>query len=280
MLRTEFFHECYLRTGWIPMQPLSRQIKLGDVCQIQHGRFQALLNLDQIHLAERALEVGSIHLNPIDWRIKRGVQQTECQIHTDANKAGEQYQWTEQVLQFAQAGSFLFHGSEPHAQLLLNWNQIRDDVTLNLTQQHYSFRHVYVVTAVASMKDWGLTISGQEGGHLEMSAGIGNTDSFAMLSHSSAQTAKCRGIAYNEQANGQPAHFFKAKKLVMSDGRMDHFLRQVVENKVDLSEQVKANWLNADLMNLLKANELNLATCHNFFSWVDASLDDVALLID
>lgn len=280
MLRANFYHDCYLKTGWIPMQPLSRKIAVGDVCQIQHGNVLPLLNLEQANVVESISISNALHLNPIEWAIQRGVMQTHCAIRTDANKAGEPYQWTEQVLEFDAPGSFLFHGQEPRAHLLLNWHHIKDDVTLKLTQLHYSFRDVYVITGVASMPDWGLAIAGQAGAQLEMSATVGNTDYYALLSHQSAQTVKCRGINCYEQSKGMPAHFFKAKKLVISDESYDHYLRKVIADEEELGLRATANWLASNLLNLVKSNELNLNTCIKFFSWVDCSLDDVARLVE
>lgn len=279
MFTTLFFHDCYLQTGWIPMQPLQRKIELGDVCQIQQGRMQPLLNLHQAHLIDQQMDSTSLHLNPVDWRIQNGVWQSHCEIRTDTNKAGEAYQWTEQVLSFDQPGSFVFHGNEPRAHLLLNWHHIRDDVTLKLTQMHYNFRDVYVISAVATTHDWGLSIAAQKGARLEMSATLGHTDCFTLLSHNTAQTAKCKGIACYEQARGMPAYFFKAKKLVLCEERVDHYLRHIVENREKLSPAVEANWLTTDLVNLATIHELNQNTCSKFFTWIDCSLDDVVRIV-
>lgn len=155
-----------------------------------------------------------------------------------------------------------------------------DDLTLKLTQLHYSFRHAYVVTGVALADRWGLAVAGQSDARLEMSVDVCDSDRYALLSHDTAKAERCTGIASYEIAHGRTAHFFKAKKLVMSDAMVDRYLTRVVENKEELGGGEIANWLRADLFDQVKSNELNLTTSISFFTWVDMSLDDVELLTD
>jgi hypothetical protein len=64
----------------------------------------------------------------------------------------------------------------------------------------------------------------------------------------------------------------------MSDAMTDRYLQRIVENKDELGGEEVANWLETDLFDQIRTNELNLTTSMGFFSWVDMSLDDVALL--
>ena len=278
MAKKEFYRDCFIKTGWLPMQPLTRSIALGDVCQIRQGQFQSLLN---IITAQRLVEPASVSplipLTASDWALSRGVREVQTsEGMTGAD--GEQLQWTRQLLEFSQAGSFMFHANTPIANMLLNWSVLRDNITLVLTQSHYNFRDVYVITSVATTKEWGLVVADQADARLEMTASISNTDSFTLLSHSSAKKVQCTGIACFELAQGQTAHFFKAKKLVISEAMHDRYLNQVVHNQANLPPHEVANWLNADLLNLVKSNELNLPTSIGFFDWVDLSLDDIERL--
>ncbi len=278
MYKKNFYRDCYLQTGWIPMQPLTRKLVPGDICQIQDGEFRPLLNMVDAHVLEDVKVSHAVPLDGVNWELSRGVKQGACKITACKDDDGERYQRTKQVLEFSSAGSFMFHAHEPTAHLLLNWHMLSDDLIVKLTQLHYSFRHAYVITGVATMKNWGLAVAGQSKAWLEMTATVGNTDWYSMLSHSSARTVKCKGMAGNEMARGMPAYFFKAKRLVLSNAMRDHFVHQVLHNRSDLSPSAVAHWLDADLLNLCKANELNLSTCLNFFDWVDAGLDDVQLL--
>lgn len=125
MSRKSFYRDCYLKTGWLPMQPLARSLVVGDVCQIQQGRFQPLLNLVDAHLVERIAVSRAIELDPIEWGLSQGVQQTFCETLW----TGERTAFSKQVLEFAHTGSFIFSAGSAQARLLTNWSQLRDDVT-------------------------------------------------------------------------------------------------------------------------------------------------------
>lgn len=280
MSKKVFYNHCYQQTSWLPMHPLTHRLALGDLCQLRQGRFQPLLNIGDAHLVENLLVSREILLDDSGWALSRGVQQLLCETQTEQGSSNEHYQCTRQVLEFSNTGDFIFHARKPKASLLLNWAQIRDDLTLKLTQLHYGFRQVYVITGVATAQDWGLAVAGQAEARLEMSAALCENNSFRLLSHSSARAERCTGLACYEKSSDQPVYFFKAKKLVMSDTMTDRYLNLVVENKAELGGGDIANWLQADLLDLVKVNELNLTTSISFFNWVDMSLDDVALLSD
>lgn len=278
MYKKDFYRDCYLQTGWIPMQPLTSKLAPGAIGQIQQGQFRPLLNIVDAHLIEEIKISHTVRLDGGNWELSRGVKQSACKITACKDDDGERYHRTKQVLEFSRPGSFMFHGSEPNAHLLLNWDKLRDDLIVKLTQLHYSFRDVYVITGVTTMKNWGLAVAGQAKARLEMTATVGNTDWYSMLSHSSARTVRCQGIAGNEMARGAAAYFFKAKKLILSSVMRDHMIDHVLHNRADLNPLEIANWLGSDLLNLCKTNELNLSTCLDFFAWADAGLDDVELL--
>jgi hypothetical protein len=278
MFKKNFYQNCYEKTGWVPMQALTQAIALGDVCQIQQGRMQPLLNVASMNLIEPLCRSEKIALPTVQWGISQGVQQTLCELH-NVQEEGANYQWTKQVLVFDAPGSFAFHGCAPQAQWLLNWAQIKDEVTLKLTQLQYSFRHIYFITAVASMADWALAVAGQAGAQLEMSAEVENSDYFALLSHQTARNERSKGMACQEKGHGQPAHFFQAKKLVLSDTTYDRYLQHILLHHGACGLHPMLQLLRTDPLNLLKANELNLTTAIDFFNWTDISLNDVELLV-
>lgn len=278
MSKKGFYSHCFQQTTWLPMQPFTRKLALGDLCQLKQGRFQPLLNIGDAHLVENLLISREILLEPYGWALSRGVKQLLCETKTEQGQDFANDYWTRQVLEFSHTGDFMFHASKPTASLLMNWAQIRDDLTLKLTQLHYGFRQVYVITGVATSDNWGLAVAGQADARLEMSAALCESDCFSLLSHRSAKAERCTGISSLEKANEQAAYFFKAKKLVMSDVMTDRYLNLIVENKAELGESEIANWLHADLLDLVKVNELNPTTSISFFKWVDMSLNDVAQL--
>ena len=113
-----------------------------------------------------------------------------------------------------------------------------------------------------------------------MSVKLASHDCYHLLSHESALAERSQGLACYEASRGRTAYFLKAKKMVMSDAMTDRYLSKVIENKDELSSGEVANWLQTDLLNQVKTNELNLNTSISFFTWVDLSLDDVELLTD
>ncbi|MCA2997718.1 MAG: hypothetical protein ING75_03860 [Rhodocyclaceae bacterium] len=278
MSKQDFYRQCYQVTGWVPAQSLTQRFSIGEICQIRNGRLQPLLNIGDAHLVENLMLSHEIPLHQNDWQLSQGAHQVLSEKIEDKIATGSQDVWTRQVIEFSGKQDFVFHALAPKARLLLNWNQIRDDLTLKLTQLHYSFRHVYVVTAVASAVEWGLAVAGEAGARLEMSSAVSDCNYFRLLSHPSAQSDRCTGMASFEVSRGEPAHFIQAKKLVMSDAMSDRYLQRVVENTEELSHEEVANWLQTDFFDQIRANELNLTTSMGFFSWVDVSLDDVELL--
>ncbi|KTB84742.1 hypothetical protein ACTACG_02230 [Pseudomonas syringae] len=278
MSRKNFYRDSYLKTGWLPMQPLTRTLAIGDVCQVHQGRFQPLLNIVEAQLVERVAVSRALEFDPVEWRLSRDVQQTFCETLWAEDEEGEHRAYTKQVLEFAHSGSFVFSAGAVQAQLLTNWHAIRDDVTLKLTQLHYSFREVYVITGVVQASDWSLAVASQSGARLDMSAAMAGGDCHALLSHGSARVQQSQGIADYEQSRGQVAYFFKARKLILSDATHDHYLTRLLDNPARLPASELAHWLNAPLLNLVKANELNLNTSIDFFAWADLSLDDVERL--
>ena len=280
MLKNDFLRHCYRETGWVPMQPLTRKLVLGDICQIRHGRLQPLLNIGDTHLVENLLVSHSINLDEHAWTMSRGASQSFSETVTEQDQTGENIQWTRQAVEFSSEGDFIFHAKTPRAQLLLNWHQIKDDLTLKLTQLHYGFRDAYVITGIATSEEWGLAIAAQRDARLEMCADVNSSDRFTLLSHNSARSERCSGIANYDMAHGETAYFFKAKRLVMSDAMFDRYMIGLVQNREELPGEEMANWLDGDLFDRIKVNDLNLTSSIGFFSWADLSLDDVERFSD
>ncbi len=260
------------------MQPLTCAIAPGDACQILQGRFQPLLNIEQTHLIEPLVLSRAIALAPADSSLSRNVTQVYSQGRWQDDGAGEQQRWTSQALEFSQAGAFIFAGGQGSARLLCNWNDIRDDLTLKLTQLHYGFREVFVITAVCKIDEWALAVAGQAGARLEMSAASDTMDCYCLLAHGSAYYERSEGIAIHEAAHGHPAYFFKAKKLVLSDLIYDRYLNHLLDTEAHHRPFELPNWDKSSLQNLIRSNELTLNTCLDFYTWVDMSLDDIERL--
>jgi hypothetical protein len=275
MLSKEFYRHCYAATGWLPMQPLVQGLAVGDVCQVLHGRFQPLLNLAEARVVEPLEVSAEVALAPDGWLLGLHVLHQAGGTHRPGEGDGTVH--SRVALEFAREGGYLLHARAPRARLLRNWSQLRDDATLKLTQLHYGFRHAYVVTGVATAHAWGLAMAACPGARLELAvAGGCNGGGAHVLSEPSARVELCQGLAVCEVAQERPAHFFQAKKLVLSDAMADRYLAQVLDGRLRPADT--GNWLQASLFDLVKSNELNLNTSIGYFSWTAMSLDDVELL--
>ncbi|WP_339133444.1 MAG: hypothetical protein WGN25_12800 [Candidatus Electrothrix sp. GW3-4] len=194
MLNHAFYRRCYLQTGWLPMQPLTRKIHPGELCQIQNGYLQPLLTLTDLHLEVDVEHSPSLPLNPLGWCLDQDVQQIYSGTGQEQNDEGHIDYWSKQVVSLKRPGSFIFHGHEPRCRLITNWSALKEDITLQVTQGRYSFREVYCITAVAKVERWGLAIAGGKRARLEMTAATSETDSFLLLSHESAKIEQCHNI--------------------------------------------------------------------------------------
>ena len=99
-----------------------------------------------------------------------------------------------------------------------------------------------------------------------------DADAFECLSHSSCKVNQSSGIKKFLRYNDRPVSFFKAKKLKLSGRKQEHFMRQLIRSE---DSSTLSHWNGINLFNRLEANELNLATCLDYFDWVDSSLDDL-----
>lgn len=274
-----FYRQCYLNTGgWIPMQPLDRKLELGDFGQIRQGRLTPLGNICKLRLVYEIKSTELIALNPDDWRLESGLANIHGSTETQVDEENKLLAFSKQVFNFESQGDFIFHGAKPKARLIANWSEFKHDIILKLTQADYSLRDVYVTTAVAAVNHWGLAIAGADGAQLELTAESADADYFALLSHPSAMARQRQHIAAFEHGAERPGHFFKAKKLVLSDHKKDQLLGQMLSQNVPLDSDELANWLTADLLNRVRLNELNATNCLDYFDWADASLDDVEKL--
>lgn len=272
----QFYQQCYLKNdGWVPMTPLSRKLNLGDFCQIHHLGLLPLGNITKLRLVQTIKSTDPIALSPESFQIEYGAEKVLGNTDTLPDDQEPPTDWNIHVLNFGQEGDFVFHGTKPQADFIANWSEFKSDITLKLTQTDYSFRDVYVITAVASVSRWGLAIAGAQDAQLELAAQTEGADYFASLSHPSAIAKQCQHMAVFEKSEGQPAYFFKAKKLILSDKKKEQIISQMMaQNESEASEEL-ANWLTVDLLNRVKQNELNSNTCLDYFDWADLSLDDV-----
>lgn len=274
MNKKQFYRQCYLQTGgWIPVTSPNQQIELGDFCQIKVEQLRCLGNILSLRLVEDVLISENLSLDSDNWRLNEGVSQIFCATEQQQNS-----EWTNQVLEFEHQGSFFFYGGNPTCQLILNFSHFKDDITVKLTQSEFNFRDIYVITGVTTVDDWALAIAGKAKAQLKTTTQIRASDYFDLLIHQSSMAEQSNDIAIYQKHNEMPTSFFKAKKLVLKDHKKEYFLKEILCREQTMAPQTLSSWLNSDLLDRVEANELNLGTCLDFFTWVDVSLDDVEKL--
>lgn len=270
-----FSQDSYLHAGWIPMSPLRQTIRLGDLCQIQSGRLLPLLNVHDIGLNTPLQSSAAIPLSSSDWNHQYACVQEQNSIQVI--EEGEQQQtFREQSYRFDAAGSYLFWGVRPHAHLLMNWHQVAQELIVKMTQSLYRFNELIAITGVAEFPHWGLAIAGQEGAQLQLVGDM--TASDCLFASAECQTADSRLLKILDYSKEQPLYFFKAKKLTLSSKLKDRYLQRLLSAGQTYSERNIQNWLQSDLLNLARSEELTINSSAEFFEWQDVCLDEVERL--
>lgn len=277
MSESLFLRDCYLQTGWLATPDLLRQVAVGDVFQIQAGQLLNLASLPALHLTHAAQLSPAIPLSSQDFCLQNGVSSKTWQIEAATPEPLDSYS-SRLELEFAWPGSYLFRCQTIQAEYLMNWQQLRDDLILKLSQLHYQFRQVYVVTAVARAEHWDLSIAGQAEASLIYASSNQTAHYFDLLGAQQRQLQASRGLARQQSSANLPAHFIQAKALTLSDSAKDKMLRQIIEGQAGTNAMQRANWLRADWMNLFKNPDPSLNSCIDLFSWRDFNLDDVEKL--
>ncbi|NOU50281.1 hypothetical protein HG263_06965 [Pseudoalteromonas sp. JBTF-M23] len=284
MIYREFFFDSYINSKWIPVYPFGNQAQLGDVFQIHQGRMCTLLN------ATLDLELGNhIHANepfPLridDWRHTQGCTKVQDSLIVEQT-VEEQLVKRQQMYRFERPGSYLFWAQDAQATFMRNWAQVAPELMVKLTQSKYTFREAYVVTAIATIPRWGLAIAQTNEAELTLTGEREN--SACLFEQQLCNITNSSGLGFFEHNNleatrfERPLHFFRAKKLTLSDRKFDDFLYDLEKRGTYKPQLPIDNWLHSTMLSLAATEQLNINTCQDFFQWQDATLDDVVRLTD
>ena len=235
----------------------------------------------------------NIKLNDAAWNITDGVKKPYSGIATGNDPVAGDFQYSKQVLDFAAAGSFMFKGHEPEAVKIMNWSDIQQQLIVKLTQTYYSFREVYFVTESATTANWTLAIAEKHKAELEIATDAENFGLTDIFGQSSTRVIQSKDIGYCEREDKRRPCFFKAKKLVVQEERLEVFISQLISQKeqqtnwakdfykfeydMPIASNINAG-INQSVLDMLRANELNPNTASRYFRWADASLDDIEKL--
>lgn len=290
-----FYRNFYMRSGgYIPTKPLNQNIYPGDFFQARNGEMIVLGNIFRGNVIDpRDVEFGNgIRLNPANWNFSDGISKPYSGRGSGHGAIEGEFEFSKQIIAFTTRGSFFFKANQPESVKIMNWNAIQQQLIIKMTQTLYSFRQLYIVTETATAADWTLAISGSDKGELEIATDSENFGLVDIFGHQSAKTIQSKEIEYyHREAHRRPS-FFKAKKLVVQDERLDVFISDLISRMQNRSEWASGFYqyefyndpaysshipegAQTCVLDMLQANELNPNTALLYFKWAEANLDDV-----
>jgi hypothetical protein len=293
-----FYRNFYLSTaGFLPSKPLVHSLFPGDFFQIRNGEIIVLGNVFRYNIVDSInCKIGyGIKLNPAGWNLSDGLSKPYSGRGSGQGAIEGEFEFSRQILSFSKRGSFLFKGSNPESVKIQNWNEIQQELIIKLTQTYYSFRELYFVTECATTADWTLAIAGAESAELEIAT---NSDSFGLVDifgHHEAKTVQSKDIEYYHREHKRKPNFFRAKKLVVQENKLDVFINELISKRENQNEWAGDFYdydfhfedpyssyvpvgAQASVLDMLHANELNPNTALLYFKWADANLDDIEKL--
>jgi hypothetical protein len=290
-----FYRNFYLKTGgFIPSAPINQNVYPGDFFQIRNGEMIVLGNIFRNGIiAAHDVELSNgIKLNPAGWNFGDGVTKPYSGRGNGHGPLDGDFEYSKQILAFAAEGSFIFRGNDPESVKINNWTDIAQSLIIKLTQTIYSFRNIYVVTECATTSSWTLAIASSHNGELEIATDAENFGLVDIFGHASVKTIQSKDIEYYNREDKRKPSFFKARKLVVLEEKLDTFISELLYHRqnqhdwardfydYDFNYDTQYNsqlpvGTRASVLDMLQANELNPTTALNYFRWADAGLDDV-----
>ncbi len=298
-LYQKFYKGFYLRTGgFLPTKPLNQNIYPGDFFQIINGEIMILGNIFRKAIVgpEQVIMDYGLKLNPANWNFSDGVTKPYAGRESGSNAIEGTFEFSKQVLKFKEPGSYMFKGEEPESIKISNWSDIKDELIVKLTQTIYSFRELYLVTECATNASWTLAIASHKHAELEIATGDENYGLVDIFGHSSSRTIQSKNIEYYHRQDNRVPSFFKARKLVVQQEKLETFISELITQRMNLQEWADdffdynfessqtahvpryTEQAYSSVLDMLQANQLNPNTALLYFTWGDMSLDDIQKL--
>lgn len=294
-----FFRGLYANTGgYICSKPINLSMYPGDFFQIRNGEVIILGNIfrNGIVDSESTSIECEVKLNPLGWSFLEGVSKPYSGRGAGDNPIEGEFEFSKQILAFKNPGDYVFKGIEPKAMKIMNWSSIWQQLIIKLTQTLYSFREVYVITESVSLEHWTLAIAGAKDAELEIATNSENFGLVDIFGNANSRTLQSKDIEYYHRQEVRKPSFFKAKRLVVQNDKLEIFVSNLVSDmasKHDWAQSFFDCEINASnnnfvprlsysakigLLDMLQANELNPNTALQYFKWEDTNLDDVEKL--
>jgi len=296
-----FYRQFYLKTGgFIPTSPLNKNLFPGDYFQIKNGEIVLLGNIyrNSIISPEDTKFSTVISLNTSSWNFSDGISKPYSSRGSGQNPIEGQFEFSKQVLAFANKGSFIFRSEEPQCIKISNWKEIQQQLIINMTNSQFSFRELYIVTESATATSTTLAIAGESGAELELVTDDENFGLVDIFGHASTRTIQCKDIEYYHRETKNKPSYFKAKKLAVHEEMLTSFVINFIDkvhtadeweiplfgstfhNEIDYSRQILRQHAQGHFLDTLRSIELNPNTAPLYFTWSDANLDDVEKLYE
>jgi hypothetical protein len=294
-----FYRNFYNRTnGFIPTKPLALNMYPGDFFQITNGEIIVLGNIFRkniINVDDVSFQ-SAIKLNPVSWNFSEGVTKPYSGRDSGHNAIEGEFEFSKQVLAFDGFGSFFFKSSAPESVKIANWSELQQQLIIKMTQTIYSFRELYIVTESATTDTWTLAIAGSDKAELEIATESENFGLVDIFGDASAKTIQARDIDFYQREDKRKPSFFKAKKLIVQQEKLEVFISELINDRMRVPSWVNNYYeydfyhdelsfstpvtrnAQASVLDMLQANQLNPNTALQYFTWTDANLDDVQRL--
>ncbi|MCC6370079.1 MAG: hypothetical protein IT236_03635 [Bacteroidia bacterium] len=287
-----FYRKLYLKTGgFLPAAPLSLNVFPGDFFQIRNGEMQVLGNLFRKNIlnGQEVALLPEINLSEQTWSLSdmslEYANGIELSQHAESTLS-----LNEKQSNLILSGDFTFRANHPQSIKIKNWGDIEQTLIIKLTQTHYSFRDVYVVTESASASSFSLEIKNNENIDPYDNSNAGATKPEITDLSEPKNSQQKNNFFYKE--NKRRPLFFKAKKLVLFDEKKEVFVQSLMNESIGAIDWAKDFFKNSfeleqkteprsfqntseSLPDMLPPNELNANTVLTFFKWADLSFDDI-----
>jgi hypothetical protein len=294
-----FYRQFYLKTGgFIPTKPLNKNLFPGDYFQIKNGAIVLLGNVYHSTIVpQHDVDLSDIMiLNASNWNFSDGISKPYSGRGYGNNPVEGQFEFSKQVLSFAQNGSFIFKAQDPESIKINNWSEIQQQLIIKMTQTLFSFRELYIVTESATANNTTLAIAGAENAELELASDAENFGLVDIFGDQNTKTIQSKDIEYYHRENKRKPAYFKAKKLVVQEDKLAYFISDFINkdnnngewvntffnsnfhNDIDYNSQMIMQNAQGYFLDMLQSNELNPNTALMYFKWADANLDDVEKL--
>lgn len=291
-LYKKFVVKSYLSTGgFTPFIPNLVHILPGDFFQIEKGQLKVLGNLfkDGI-LDKRDVDLQyDIHQYDENWDLSEGVDKP---FFGQKNIQGEFQEEEKSVraFRFECPGSFFFQGKNPKSVKISNWDYLKDQLIIKMTQVLFSFREVYLVTESAYLDQWMLAVANSREAELELRVQM-QENGPDLFGHVDAKALYAKHIECYKRGSRTSLPFFKAKRLsardtrnslasidaISSENALVGWANDAFDFDFRIEDQLSApkKYSQIAFIDQLRANELNPTTALEFFHWTDFNLDDI-----